>query len=314
MEASRVERGTPLDRKKRVQVWRVFEEFQTILRDKELRDVDTAFYECRKIIESRLPDFMYQSVIVDEGQDLSMNAYRLLRVLAGPEHQNDLFIVGDTHQRIYKNKPILSKCGVNIRGRSSYLRINYRTTEETRKFAFSLLKDIPFDDLDEAYDDGKICCSLTHGAKPIVRNFSDVLEECGFIATEIRRLLEEGIAPKSICVVARTHKLLDGYIERLTKAGLKTYEIKQSKLDDSSYDGIRIATMHRVKGLEFQYIFVTAVNKKIVPLAGAIITTDPIAESESITAEKCLLYVAITRARHVAYITSYGAQSEFLEP
>ena len=152
LKASRLGRGTRLDRKKRMQVWQVFEEYQNIMRERQLRDVETAMYECRKMLEKTTGSSRYAHVVVDEGQDLSMSAYRLLRALAGPEHPNDLFIVGDSHQRIYKNKPILSQCGINVRGRSSYLKINYRTTEEIRKFAFGLLKGISFDDLDDAYD------------------------------------------------------------------------------------------------------------------------------------------------------------------
>ena len=70
--------------------------------------------------------------------------------------------------------------------------------------------------------------------------------------------------------------------------------------------------MHRVKGLEFQYVFVVSVNKRIVPLEAAINRSDPIAERESYTSEKCLLYVALTRAQKQAYITSYGKKSEFI--
>ena len=75
------------------------------------------------------------------------------------------FIVGDSHQRIYRNHPTLSKCGINVRGRSSILKINYRTTEEIRKHAFALLNGISFDDLDEDLDLGDKCQSLTHGEK-----------------------------------------------------------------------------------------------------------------------------------------------------
>jgi superfamily I DNA/RNA helicase len=76
-----------------VQLWHVFDEYLNILRDRAVRDVDTAYYECRKIAEKNLPNAVFPHIVIDEGQDLSPNAYRLLRVLAGPEHQNDLFIV-----------------------------------------------------------------------------------------------------------------------------------------------------------------------------------------------------------------------------
>ena len=312
LKASRLGRGTRLDRKKRIQVWHVFEEYQNLMKEKQLRDVETAMYECRKILERSADNTHYKSIIVDEGQDFSMNAFRLLRSLAGPEHPNDLFIVGDAHQRIYKNKAVMSKCGINIRGRSNYLTINYRTTEEIRKYAFGLLKGIPFDDLDEEYDEGKTCQSLTHGNLPKNQIFNSAAEEIEFLITEIKQLIESGVEPKNICVVARTHRLLDDYVAQFTRVGIRTYEIKRSKLDDRSFDGVRLATMHRVKGLEFLYVFVVAVNKRVVPLASAIIHTDPVTEAETMTAERCLLYVALTRAQKSAYITSYGSPSEFL--
>ena len=312
LKTSRLGRGIRLDRKKRLQAWNVFAEFMNLMKEKQMRDVDTAMYECRQILEKTPEATRYASIIVDEGQDFSTNAFRLLRALAGPEHENDLFIVGDAHQRIYKKKAVLSKCGINIRGRSSYLRINYRTTEEIRKYAFALLKGISFDDLDEGYDHGRVCQSLTHGEVPQVKIFNSATEEYEFIVDKLKYLIEDGVDPRNICLVARTHRLLDDYIAQLTRAGLRTYEIKRSKLDDRTFDGVRVATMHRVKGLEFEYVFVVAVNNRVVPLSYAINTTDPVAAEEALNAEKCLLYVALTRARKSAYITCYGTPSEFL--
>ena len=98
----------------------------------------------------------------------------------------------------------------------------------------------------------------------------------------------------------------------MIEAGIRCYAIKRNKSDDRSFDGIRVATMHRVKGLEFRYVFVAAVNNRIVPLPSAINKTDVVSEAESLTSEKCLLYVALTRARQGAFITSYGKASEFL--
>ena len=114
-------------------------------------------------------------------------AYRLIRTLAGEEHPNDIFIVGDSHQRIYRSYPTLSQCGINVRGRSNILKINYRTTEEIRKHAFALLKDISFYDLDEDFDLDDKCQSLTHGEKPIIDNFSNANVEFDFLLDEIKK-------------------------------------------------------------------------------------------------------------------------------
>ena len=312
VKASRNGRGTRLDRRKRMLVWKVFETYQNLMKENRIRDINTAMYECRKLLESERTRRKYASVIVDEGQDFSDNAFRLLRTLAGEEHANDIFIVGDSHQRIYRNRPTLSKCGINVRGRSSILRINYRTTEEIRKYAFALLNGISFDDLDEGSDPGDRCQSLTHGEKPEIREFKDAGGELSFLTSEIKKLQKNGVNSSDICVVARTNKLVEEYTAQLTKAGILVCQIKRNKTDDRNREGVRVATMHRVKGLEFQYVFVAAVNNRVLPLPSAINRTDAISEEESIASEKCLLYVALTRAQKGAYITAYGKKSEFL--
>lgn len=312
VKATRNGRGTRLDRKKRMQVWKVFENYQNLMKENQIRDINTAMYECTKLLQSAGRSSKYISIIIDEGQDFSDNAYRLIRALAGEEHPNDIFIVGDSHQRIYRNHPTLSKCGINVRGRSSILKINYRTTEEIRKHAFALLNGISFDDLDEDFDLGDKCQSLTHGEKPVVENFNNANEEFDFILDEVKKLKENGVALTDICVVARTKKLVDDYIALFTQAGIRSYAIKRNKVDDRSFDGLRVATMHRVKGLEFKYVFIVAVNNRIIPFPAAINKTDAVSETESLTSEKCLLYVAMTRAQKGVYITSYGRISEFL--
>lgn len=313
VKASRTGRGTRLDRKKRMQIWKVFEAYQNLMKENQVRDINTAMYECRLLIEKISSETRYKHVIVDEGQDLSANAFRLLRSIAGEEHENDIFIVGDAHQRIYKNKAALSKCGINIRGRSSVLRINYRTTEEIRKAAFALLNGISFDDLDDSFDTGDRCQSLTHGLVPEIIATANANEEFDAILAKVKGLIDGGVSAKNICVVARTHKLLDDYIAHFTSSRIRCYEIKGNKADDRGLDGIRVATMHRVKGLEFQYVFVVAANNRIIPLASAIDHTDAVSEQETMTAEKCLLYVALTRAQKGAYISGYGKMSEFLQ-
>lgn len=94
--------------------------------------------------------------------------------------------------------------------------------------------------------------------------------------------------------------------------GFQSYSIQQDRIDDRSIDGLRLATMHRVKGLEFPYVFIVSVNEHIVPLDTAIDRTDKISEMETMTAERCLLYVALTRAQKGVYISGFGKMSEFL--
>lgn len=305
----RVGRGIRLDRSQRLKVWHVFEEYMSLLRDDDYRDIDFATYEARELLKTQ-PENPYDSIIVDECQDISANAFKFLRMYAGEEHENDLFIVGDSHQRIYKNKAILSKCEINIKGRSSILKINYRTTEETRKYAFSFLNGINFDDIDTEYTNKTKCQSLTHGEKPIVKNFRDFNEQLLFVAEEISKILESGVPLENICIVARTHKQIELAFDELNKKGIVCYEINSNKKDNSSEQGVRFSTMHRIKGLEFRYVFVISVNRDIIPALTSHVDSND--NNDNLLIERCLLYVSLTRAQIKAYVLSFGEPSSLL--
>ncbi len=313
IQAQRLGRGVRLNRKDRIAVWEVFEEYRTLMNKKRIRDNAAAMNECCQLLLAQ-PDYHpYKHIIVDEGQDFGMGAYRLLRTLAGDVHDNDLFIVGDAHQRIYKNKVVLSKCRVDVRGRSSRLRINYRTTEEIRNWAMHILTGISFDDLDGEQDSTKGYRSLTHGEAPVVESFGSINEEVSSLIAHIKELNEkEKLDFTEMCVVARTKNILSDYSKALQDAGLKVYEIKRDKTDDREMPGVRLATMHRVKGLEFTCVFIVGMNKGNMPLKSAINTSDPQSKEEAMIAERSLLYVALTRAKKMTYLSGYGKMSEFV--
>ena len=166
--------------------------------------------------------------------------------------------------------------------------------------------------MDDAYDDGDNCQSLTHGEKPFIRSFNTPEEELEYLVGEIKALEEAGVSRKDICVVARTHKMVNTYKEGIRNNGIEVFEITTNKIDDRSRDEVRIATMHRVKGLEFNYIFAAGVNTKMLPNGIRSDFSDDVSMEEFETEEKSLLYVALTRARIGAYVTCYGTMSSLI--
>ena len=311
-KAPRPGRGIRLDRKLRMRVWKVFEEYRAMMDAEKVCDAACAMNECAQLLTTGPEVRLYASVIVDEGQDFGPSAYRLLRAIAGSEHINDLFIVGDAHQRIYKNKVILSRCGINVKGRSDKLRMNYRTTEEIRHSAMNVLEGLSFDDLDDGIDDGKGYISLSHGDQPTVSVFATQDQEAEELIKRIQEQIAAGIDPREICVVARTNPLIDDYKKYLTEAGIDSFEIKRRQADDRSRMGVRLATMHRVKGLEFTTVFIVAANKNYIPLKSAVNRTDPAEREAAMASERCLLYVAMTRAKKKVMLSAYGAVSDFV--
>lgn len=312
LRASRVGRGTKVSRPVREAIWPVFKEYRAQLNDRGKREFIDMVRDARELIERQGVRLPYRAIIVDEAQDMSDEAFRLFRAMV-PEAANDLFIVGDAHQRIYRHKTSLGKCGIDIRGRARKLRVNYRTTEEIRKFAVAVLEGREIDDLDGALDDQKGYLSLTRGPKVEVRAFGSLAEELGSLTDHVRDLLKDGAPEASICITGRTNAVIDGVKEALRNAGMEIYEIRREASDNRSRPGVRVATMHRVKGLEFEHVVVVSATAKLIPLEKAMRTGgDAVAARDAETAERALLYVALTRARKSAVVTGHGEMSRFL--
>jgi len=314
LKASRIGRGTRLTRKYRKSIWTVFEEYRLLLNENNFCEIEDAMRDACALIRDKGNVLPYKAVIVDEAQDMSVQAFKLIRqLIPGGDQKNDLFIAGDAHQRIYRHKIILGQCGINIRGRGRRLKINYRTTEENRHWAETLLKDIKFDDLDGGLDDQKGYKSLIHGVVPTIENAASFQNEIEFIAQYLERIEKKYGSLNEICLVARTHDLLKQYEGALKFKGLDTYFIKRSEAENRRKQGIRLATMHRVKGLEFDRVIIAGVNKGIVPFENKWIkTSDKVIRLASETQERALLYVAATRAKKEVVVTSFGEPSKFI--
>jgi hypothetical protein len=313
IQASRVGRGTPLSRKERRAIWPVFEDYRALLNEHGLRESDDAMQDARLLLENTGHILPYGAIIVDEAQDMSSQAWRLLRQMIPGERQNDLFVVGDAHQRIYRHQVVLSRCGIHIRGRSKTLKINYRTTDETRQWAVNLLEDVHIDDLDGGSDNHHGYKSLLHGAQPTVRCFSSFQKEIAFITQYLKQLAHTEGSLAGACLVARTNELIKQYENALGENGLETYRIRRSMTENRRAPGLRLATIHRVKGLEFDHMIIAGVNDGIMPYESEEhASSDLVIHKEADVRERALLYVAATRAKQEVVVTSFGKASRLL--
>lgn len=308
-KASRIGRGTRLNRQQRVEIWPVFERYRHLLASNYLKETDDAYRDARELIENKpelRPDLA--AVIVDEAQDMGSQAFMLIRALV-PPGPNDLFIVGDGHQRIYgKNKVVLGQCGIDIRGRSARLKINYRTTDETRKMAVSILEGVEVDDLDGGQDTQKFYHSLMHGPAPEVRCFESMDQQAEAILTAIK---SNDLTLEACCVIARTRREVNEL-----KAALESRQQLCHVLEGQSAatpdDALNLATMHRVKGLEFDGVFLASANQGLVPLDFVVNSAaDAVTHRQRENEERALVYVSLTRARKLAFVFGYGRMSEW---
>lgn len=311
-KAPRTGRGIPLNRRQRKQIWPVFEEYQMLMAEHNLREPADAMRDARLLMEKEGTVLAYTAIIVDEAQDMGAQAFKLLRTMV-PETANDLFIVGDAHQRIYNKKVVLGQCGIKIVGRSRRLKVNYRTTEETRQWSSGLMAGVIVDDLDGGKDSLSGYVSLVHGTPPEVRHFDTMGDETTAICEHLEQIRDTDDIFRSTCMVARTHQILDDYENVLTDKGIPVYRLTGFDPEDRSQNGVRLATMHRVKGLEFDHVILCSVNKGIVPLPTPDLISGDVSVKEMAEArERSLLFVAATRTKKTLMVTSYGEKSPYI--
>jgi superfamily I DNA/RNA helicase len=301
MLARRVGRGGQLGRARRRAIWPVFAEYRAQLVEANLREPEEAFREARQLLQNEKPPLGIRAMVVDEAQDISAAAFELIRA-AVPSAENDLFIVGDAHQRIYRHKVALSKTGIEVRGRSRSLKVNYRTTDEIRRWACAQIEGCEIDDLDGEKDSLRGYLSLTHGDPPELVASASLQEDVKHILGLIRQLESDGREARGICITARTNDELDTLAKDLRQAGVECLKLEPSTPDDSSTPGIRLATMHRIKGLEFDVVIIAGYRgaSRYAEPFGREADVGVAAEKE--TEERCLLHVAATRAKRNLFL------------
>ncbi len=311
LKARRVGRGTALSREQRAAVWKVLARYRAALDAKSLMEHADVIRETRLYLERNPAESPYRAVVVDETQDLRQADLLLLRALA-PKGRNDLFLVGDAHQRIYGHVANLGACGIETRGRSVRLKINYRTTNPIRAWAVGVLGGMRPDDLDGGEDNLEGYRSLREGPTPTVLRFARESEEARAVLDTIRAWRKVG-ADREICLVARTRDLLETrYLPMLTAEKIPAVMVETDAEADLA-DGVRLATMHRVKGLEFPRMLLASVQEGVVPLRlDDAALPDAAAREDHVLQERRLLFVAATRARDELVVTGYGAPSPLL--
>ena len=310
LRATRRGRGGPrLVKKDREFLWTLFESYRAVLDERHKVEFIDTIRLANERLKSRPGRLPYAAVVVDEAQDFGREDLKLIRALV-PPGPNDLFFVGDAHQRIFALPVTMKDCGIEIRGRSRKLRVNYRTTHEIRRWATAVLEGVAVDDLDGNRDEMKGYTSVLNGPEPEVAWASSQKEE---VAGLVRRVQELAAHDKGggegICIIASLGRLLDDvYAPALQDAGISTVRIDNSD-ELRAGPGVRLCTMHRAKGLEFQHVFVAGLGDDRFPRPTEEgLDDDPVATAHHDARQRSLLFVAATRARETLTISGWGTK------
>jgi superfamily I DNA/RNA helicase len=252
----------------------------------------------------------FDFAIVDESQDLEIAELRFLATL-GDRRPDSLFFTGDMGQRIFQQPFPWKALGVDVRGRSHTLIINYRTSHQIRQQADRLLPPA-LADVDGNIEERHGTVSVFNGPPPRVETFASQGEEAAVVGRWIADRLAEGIQPEEIGVFVRAQPHLARALAAIKQAGATP-----SLLDDQvapAERSIAVSTMHLAKGLELRTVAVMACDDEIIPLQERIESVTDESDLEEIyNTERHLLYVACTRARDNLLVTGVEPASEFLD-
>lgn len=307
LRVRRAGRGARLDRAMRTSLWPVLAGFVPALEAVGLTTYEALCVQATALAAD-LPRPPYRHVVVDEAQDVAPWHWRLLRALvpAGPD---DLFIAGDTHQRIYGHRVTLHDVGVQVRGRSSRLTLNYRTTAEILTWSLAMLAGEQVDDLDAGTESTTGYRSHLHGRAPALQGHPTDVAETDALVDTVRRWLDAGVLPGEIGVAVRIGRHGDDVAAALARAGIPVDKLSRDGRDPAT---VAVGTMHRMKGLEFRCMAVVRVDDATVPTLLVDPREDPAAHAVELQREKCLLFVACTRAREELAVSWTGRRSRFL--
>ncbi len=307
LRVDRTGRGKAFTQSQRAKIWPVFEAYRQSVADGGWEEWPDVMRRVRQLLTTgqiRLP-YRYRAVIVDEAQDMGAPEMRLLLALVG-QGENSLLLLGDTRQQIYARGSYVRLLNIPIGRRHTQLQINYRTTEQIRAAASqvvgaaSALNGEPLG-LDEGI-------SLLSGVAPTIRAFETEAEEQQAVAAAIQEAIAD-IPPEEIAIIARTKGIIAQYHRRLAASGIPGTKLEGRGMTGP---GVQLMTIHRAKGLEFRAVFVVGYSADRFP------TSHPGENDESDHAEheareRRLLYVAMTRARELLWVSGSGAISPLVQ-
>jgi hypothetical protein len=308
-DAARLGRKTRLPENRKEVLWSIFADVRSALKDQGMITHAGIFSQLAAHYEAGHHS-PFDFIVIDEAQDVNIPQLKFLAALSG-NRPNSLFFAGDLGQRIFQQPFSWKSLGVDVRGRSKTLRVNYRTSHQIRMQADKLLGP-ELSDVDGVSESRKGTISVFNGPAPTIESFDTPDSEIEAVAAWLKERHDNGLRPEEIGIFVRSDAQLPRAQSALELAELP-YKILDQKMDASA-GCASLCTMHLTKGLEFRAVAVMACDDEVIPLQERIETTAEQSDLEEVyNTERHLLYVACTRARDHLLITSVDPASEFLD-
>lgn len=308
-DVARLGRRTRISEAQRAVLWSIFDRVRVKLREKNLITEAGLFGAVASAV-AKTSNILFDYAVVDEAQDLAVTHVRFLAAL-GSGRPNALFFAGDLGQRIFQQPFSWKSLGVDVRGRSRTLRVNYRTSHQIREQADRLLGPT-VSDADGNSEKRDDTVSVFNGPPPAVVSAKNEAEERGVVGKWLKETSAAGLVPHEFGVFVRSEAELERAKAAVTEASMP-YKVLDEHVETAS-GHVSVGTMHLAKGLEFRAVAVMACDDEVIPSQARIEAVGDTGDLEEVyDSERQLLYVAATRARDHLLVTGVAPASEFLD-
>lgn len=306
---SRLGRKTRIPKKQQLILWKIFDSARQKLNVSRVVTESKMFTQLAAAIAAE-KNSPFDYAVVDEAQDLTIAHLRFFAALGG-NRPNSLFFAGDLGQRIFQQPFSWTELGVDVRGRSHTLSVNYRTSHQIRTQSDRLLAS-EVSDIDGNLQDRSSTISVFNGPAPVIRLFDTEQAESQAVGDWLNARLDDGVIAHEFGVFVRSAQQIPRARAAMERAGIQ-FKLLDERSDTTS-NFASIATMHLAKGLEFRAVAVMACDDEVIPLQDRIESVGDDADLQEVyETERHLLYVACTRARDFLLVTGVKPASEFLE-
>ena len=314
LKMDRTGRRTPFTHEMREQAWRLRVEWDRHLSEAGIVDYSDIVRKARDIARQR-PEPIYRTAIVDESQDITLVGLQLIRALVsgadGRDRPNALFIVGDGAQKIYPGGFTLAQAGLEVRGSSAVLRVNYRNTREIIDTAMACAGSERVDDHGDNYARGEADAeSVRDGVKPRLVQKSNFEDQVSYVVKQAKQLCkDQSLGFGDIGILVSTNELVRQTIRELRYAPFGHQKLEE--FTGRSNNRVKVGTFDRAKGLEFKIVFLLGISEESLPTPRKDNETH--AEYEERRAlEISRLFVAMTRARDHLFVLYDNKPSDII--
>ncbi|BCJ37149.1 hypothetical protein Athai_46520 [Actinocatenispora thailandica] len=309
LKLERSGRGTPLGADQRTALWRLYERYQRELTSRRACDFTDVLLRAAEVA-SASSEKPFDCVIVDEAQDLTEAAMRLLSQVVDTGAPDSFLVVGDGQQSVYPGGFSLGTLGIQIRGRSFVLTHNYRNTREIYDLAAAVAEQSGFDDGGTQRESGRRVVRLSrHGAAPVLSGHDTEDDHDLALCAAIQAAVDGGTGSGDLAVLLPTNVMVRRYRERIESLGLPAQDLTKYNGEPNRY--VKVGTYQRAKGLEFKHVFLPRLDPDGLHEAKQP-SEDDDTYAERLDLTRRQLFVAMTRARDALWLGWLGTPAQAL--